>query len=183
MKTENIAIEGIENRQKSLVASISNRLSDMRKVQIRESMLNFQNSSHRLEFVSSIRGIDFINDSKSTNINSTWFSFESINKPIIWLVGGSSCKNNKWEELKELVSQKVKKIICIGNENNEIINAFSSIINDIEVINEMQIAVSESYYSASKGDVILLSPACLSFDNYTSFEDRGEQFIRAIKEL
>ena len=155
---------------------------EVRKESIRESLADVQNVEHRMEFVARINNIDFINDSKATNINSTWYALESMNTPVVWIVGGVD-KGNDYTELFELVKSKVTAIICLGTENAKIISAFDGKVETIvEAKNAME-AVALAYRIARKGDSVLLSPACASFDMFENFEDRGQQFKAAVRAL
>ena len=180
-----------------MAAGITSRLVDIRKEVIRESLSDFRNVEHRLEFVSTVHGIEFVNDSKATNINSTWFALESFNKPVILILGGVD-KGNDYEMLEELVKEKVKAIICLGKDNKKIIKAFAGMVEEIVETETADAAVKESYRLGKKGDVVLLmyrignekegdvvllSPACASFDLFENYEDRGRQFKKAVKSL
>jgi UDP-N-acetylmuramoylalanine--D-glutamate ligase len=149
---------------------------------MRDSMSNFKNIEHRLEFVAKISGISFINDSKATNVNSTWYALESMTSDVILILGGVD-KGNDYAMLKDLVRQKVKAIVCLGKDNRRIHDAFD---NDVDVIvntYSAEEAAQVSYHLAEKGDTVLLSPACASFDLFKNYEDRGDQFKHAVKEL
>lgn len=182
MSIHELAMQGKHNLYNSMAAGITGRILDLRKDLIRESLSDFQNVEHRLEFVSSIHGIEFINDSKATNVNSTWYALESINKPIVWVVGGVD-KGNDYSELFDLVKAKVKAIVCLGKDNEKIKHAFSGIISDIYETRSAKDAVVTAYSLGVKGDVVLLSPACASFDLFENYEDRGQQFKKAVKAL
>jgi UDP-N-acetylmuramoylalanine--D-glutamate ligase len=165
-----------------MAASLATRIVDVRKDIIKESLQDFQGIEHRLEFVASINGIEFINDSKATNINSTWYALESMQKPIIWVCGGQD-KGNDYNELIDLVKNKVKAIVCLGKNNKKIINAFKDVVEIIAETDNAPDAVATSYKIAKKGDVVLLSPACASFDLFENYEDRGMQFKAAVRSL
>lgn len=182
MSIHELAMQGKHNLYNSMAAGITGRILDLRKDLIRESLSDFQNVEHRLEFVSSIHGIEFINDSKATNVNSTWYALESISKPIIWIVGGVD-KGNDYTELFELVKDKVKAIVCLGKNNEKIKDAFGGMVNVIEETQSAKEAVATAYSLGQKGDVVLLSPACASFDLFENYEDRGQQFKKAVKAL
>ena len=145
-------------------------------------MIDFQNIEHRLEYVITVHGIDFINDSKATNTNATWYALESMKKDVIWIVGGVD-KGNDYSALLEMVEKKVKSIICLGKVNEKIINAFKDHVDSIVQASNMNEAVKQSYNLANTGDVVLLSPACASFDLFSNFEDRGMQFKREVRKL
>ena len=182
MTIEQLALQGKHNVYNSMAASLASRIVDVRKENIRESLQDFHNAEHRLEFVASINGIEFINDSKATNVNSTWYALESMPGDVVLILGGVD-KGNDYRMLKDLVKSKVKSIVCLGKDNKSIHEAFE---DDVEVIvntfsaNE---AVQIAYHLAKKGDTVLLSPACASFDLFKNYEDRGNQFKKAVKEL
>ncbi len=182
MSIENIALQSKQNTKTTLASGLTSRLLDVRKERIRESLYNFENVSHRLEFVTAIRGVDFINDSKATNVNATWYGLESMNRPVVWLVGGEDIEND-YSILKDIVKEKVKAIICIGIDNSNIKHAFSDIVSDISESTSMEETVSRAFYKAEKGDIVLLSPACSSLDLYDSYEERGEVFKQSVAEL
>ena len=138
--------------------------------------------SHRLEFVAKINGIEFINDSKATNINATWYALESMEKPTVWIVGGVD-KGNDYSELTELVKAKVKAIVCLGVENQKIIEAFANLVDQIVETNSAKEAVAAAYQLAKTEETVLLSPACASFDLFQNYEDRGNQFKKAVRSL
>ncbi|MDD4192773.1 MAG: UDP-N-acetylmuramoyl-L-alanine--D-glutamate ligase, partial [Mangrovibacterium sp.] len=129
-----------------------------------------------------VHGIEFVNDSKATNINSTWYALECIHKPIVWIVGGVD-KGNDYRELMELVRKKVKAIVCLGVDNHKIVEAFDGVVSDIVETRDMKDAVRSAYYLAKDNEVVLLSPACASFDLFENYEDRGRQFKKAVREL
>ena len=145
-------------------------------------MKNFNGIEHRLEYVITVHGIDFINDSKATNTNAAWYALESMKKDVIWIVGGVD-KGNDYSALLEMVEKKVKSIICLGKVNEKIINAFKDHVDSIVQASNMNEAVKQSYNLANTGDVVLLSPACASFDLFSNFEDRGMQFKREVRKL
>jgi UDP-N-acetylmuramoylalanine--D-glutamate ligase len=182
MTIEQLALQGKHNVYNSMAASLASRIVDVRKEIIRESLQDFQNVEHRLEFVASINGIEFINDSKATNVNSTWFALESMEKPIVWICGGQD-KGNDYNELTELVKARVKAIICLGKDNRKIIAAFKDIVETIVETDNATDAVAASYKIGKKGDVVLLSPACASFDLFQNYEERGMQFKTAVRRL
>lgn len=182
MSIHDLALQGKHNLYNSMASGISGRILDLRKELIRESLSDFQNIEHRLEHVTNVHGIEFINDSKATNVNSTWYALESMAKPTIWIVGGVD-KGNDYSILFELVTDKVKAIICLGNDNQKIINAFQDKVERIEQANSAKDAVTKAYQIGSKGDAVLLSPACASFDLFENYEDRGHQFKSAVRSL
>ena len=182
MTIEELALQGKHNVYNSMAASMAARIVDVRKEIIRESLQDFQNIEHRLEFVASINGIEFINDSKATNVNSTWYALESMEKPVVWICGGQD-KGNDYNELIDLVKARVKAIICLGKDNKKIIAAFKDVIETIVETDNAADAVAASYKIGKKGDVVLLSPACASFDLFQNYEDRGMQFKGAVRAL
>lgn len=182
MSIHDLALKGKHNTQNSLVAGISAKLLDIRKETIRESLADFTNVEHRLEFVAKVHGIAFINDSKATNVNSTWFALESMDKPTVWIVGGVD-KGNNYEELAQLVTDKVKAIICLGKDNSKIVEAFTGKIETIVETQSIREAVAYGYRFAKKDETVLLSPCCASFDLFESYEDRGTQFKEAVRGL
>ena len=182
MSIHDLALKGKHNTQNSLAAGIASRIIDIRKEIVRESLGDFVNVEHRLEFVAKVNGIDFINDSKATNINSTWFALESMDKPVVWVVGGVD-KGNDYSELMELVKDKVKAIVCLGKENQKIIQSFEGEIETIVEASSANEAVAYGYRLAKKDECVLLSPACASFDLFENYEDRGNQFKQAIRML
>ncbi|MBK6962409.1 MAG: UDP-N-acetylmuramoyl-L-alanine--D-glutamate ligase [Bacteroidales bacterium] len=182
MTLEELALQGKHNVYNSMAAGISSRLIDLRKETIKECLADFQNVEHRLEFVANIHGIEFINDSKATNINSVWYALESLNKNIIWIAGGID-KGNDYTKLFELVKQKVKAIICLGIDNEKLIDAFKDKVSYISETSSVEEAVELAYYLGRKGDVVLLSPACASFDLFENFEERGSKFKAAVNAL
>lgn len=182
MTIEQLALQGKHNVYNSMAASLAARIVDVRKEIIRESLQDFQNIEHRLEFVASINGIEFVNDSKATNVNSAWYALESMQKPIIWVCGGQD-KGNDYNELSELVKAKVKAIVCLGKDNKKIIDAFKDLVDVIVETDNAADAVAASYKIGKKGEVVLLSPACASFDLFQNYEDRGMQFKAAVRSL
>ena len=182
MTIEELALQGKHNVYNAMAASIASRIVDVRKDIVRESMTDFVNAEHRLEFVATINGIEFINDSKATNVNSTWYALESMVKPVVWIVGGVD-KGNDYNQLIDLAKSKVKAIVCLGTDNQKIIDIFSSVVETIVEAKSAKEAVAHSYQIGKKGDVVLLSPACASFDLFENYEDRGMQFKGAVRSL
>lgn len=182
MNIEELALQGRHNAYNSMAAGIAARLVEVRKESIRESLSDFQSVEHRLEHVGRINNVDFINDSKATNVNSTWYALESVNTPIVWIVGGVD-KGNDYTQLFEMVQQKVHSIVCLGTDNEKIIAAFGDKVENIVEAGSAQEAVNLSYRLAKKGDSVLLSPACASFDLFENYEDRGQQFKKAVRSL
>jgi UDP-N-acetylmuramoylalanine--D-glutamate ligase len=182
MSIFDLALQGKHNQYNSMAAGIAARVYDIRKEIVRESLMDFENIEHRLEFVAKVHGIEFINDSKATNVNSTWYALESVNSPIIWIVGGVD-KGNDYDMLTDLVKQRVKAIVCMGKDNQKIHDAFKGIIEQIVDTQSAKEAVKAAYLMGKKGDAVLLSPACASFDLFENYEDRGRQFKQAVREL
>lgn len=182
MTLEQLALQGKHNQRNSMAAGIAAQLIEIRKETIKQSLSDFQNISHRLEFVASVHGISFINDSKATNINATWYALEYVDKPTVWIVGGVD-KGNDYETLRNLVKEKVKAIVCLGLDNANIHKAFADVVDVIVDTESAKEAVDASYHLAEKGDIVLLSPACASFDLFENYEDRGNQFKQAVNEL
>ena len=182
MSIHDLALQGKHNLYNTMASGISGRVLDLRKELIRESLTDFQNVEHRLETVATIHGIEFINDSKATNINSTWYALESMTKDAIWIVGGVD-KGNDYDELLDLVKDKVKAIICLGKDNSKIIAAFKGHVQIIEEARSADEAVKKAYEIGEHGDAVLLSPACASFDLFENYEDRGHQYKHAVKSL
>ncbi|MBK8845307.1 MAG: UDP-N-acetylmuramoyl-L-alanine--D-glutamate ligase [Bacteroidetes bacterium] len=180
MSIYEIAIHGKHNLYNSMAASIPASLLGIRNETIREALMDFKNVEHRLEFVANINGVEYINDSKATNTNSAWYALESMHKPVIWIVGGED-KGNDYSELEELVREKVKAIVCLGVDNKKIAKAFKGIVTDFHETRSAAEAVSVAHAIARKGEVVLLSPACASFDLFKNYEDRGHQFKAAVK--
>lgn len=182
MSIFDLALQGKHNLYNSMAAGLVSRIVDIRKDAIRESMADFRNAEHRLESVLTVHGIEFINDSKATNINSTWYALESMEKPVILILGGED-KGNDYNMLAPLVKEKVKAIICIGVENKKIHEAFANLVPKIVDVESAIEAVTTAYYLGKNGDVVLLSPACASFDRFKNYEDRGRQFKEAVRTL
>jgi UDP-N-acetylmuramoylalanine--D-glutamate ligase len=182
MSIHELALKGKHNTQNALAAGIAARLVEIRTELVRESLEDFVNVEHRMEFVAKVNGIEFINDSKATNINAAWFALESMEKPTVWIVGGVD-KGNDYSELFDLVAQKVKAIICLGVDNQKIIEAFQDKVAHIAEAKSATEAVAYGYRLAEKDETVLLSPACASFDLFESYEDRGQQFKQAVRML
>ncbi|MFP3860316.1 MAG: UDP-N-acetylmuramoyl-L-alanine--D-glutamate ligase [Bacteroidales bacterium] len=182
MSIHELTLKGKHNAYNSMAAGITAKALDIRKETIRESLTSFQGVEHRLEHVLKIHGISFINDSKATNVNSTWYALESMPDKVIWIAGGID-KGNDYSVLRELVQQKVKAIICLGIDNTKIHKAFEDVVDTIVDTKSAEEAVRTAYYLGKKGDTVLLSPACASFDLFESYEDRGNQFKKAVREL
>ena len=182
MSIKELALQGKHNIYNSMASGIVAKVLDLRNETMRESMGNFKNIEHRLESVGKISGISFINDSKATNVNSTWYALESMTSDVVLILGGVD-KGNDYSMLKELVKQKVKAIVCLGKDNERIHAAFEDDVHLIINTSSAQDAVQTAYHLATKGDTVLLSPACASFDLFKNYEDRGRQFKQAVKEL
>jgi UDP-N-acetylmuramoylalanine--D-glutamate ligase len=179
---QEFTLRGQHNAYNSMAASVAASLMDVRKDSIRESFTNFQNAEHRLEFVQKVGGVDYINDSKATNVNSAWYALESMDRPVIWIAGGVD-KGNNYADLKNLIKSKVKMIICLGLDNIKIHQAFQADVDLIINTSSAKEAVHVASKMADQGDVVLLSPACASFDLFDSYEDRGRQFKEAVRHL
>ncbi len=182
MSVEDFAVKGKHNQYNTMAAGLSAVVMDLRKEKIRDAVQTFESLDHRMATVATIKGVEFINDSKATNVNSTWYALETMTKPTILILGGVD-KGNDYSFLKDLVKEKVKAIVCMGVDNRKIHEAFG---NEVELMVNTQSAkdaVQAAFHFAEKGDVILLSPACASFDLFKNYEDRGMQFIEAVKDL
>ena len=177
-----LALKGKHNQYNSMAAGISALAAGIRKEKIRESFSSFEGLEHRLEFVATVRGVDFINDSKGTNLNSVWFALESMKQPVVLILGGQD-KGNDYSEIIDLVQEKVRAIVCMGVDNTPIHKAFDSVIKNIVDTQSAKDAVAAAYALADKGDVVLLSPGCASFDLFKNYEDRGTQFKDAVRNL
>ncbi|MEI6456867.1 MAG: cyanophycin synthetase [bacterium] len=182
MTLEALALQGNSTVYDTLAATVAPRIRDIRKEFIKESLCDFQHTEHRLEHVANIHGIEFINDSRSSNVNSTWFALESMNKPVIWIAGGVD-RNNDYSQLMELVTKRVKAIVCLGLDNRNLHKAFGHLEIPMADVISMDEALHAAYYFGEKGDVALLSPACASFDLFENYEDRGKAFRSSVKNL
>jgi UDP-N-acetylmuramoylalanine--D-glutamate ligase len=182
MYTAELTLRGMHNAYNSLAAAMVANALEIRKDVIREGLMDFQNVEHRLEFVSTIRGVDYINDSKATNVNSAWYALESMDKPTVWIVGGVD-KGNDYQMLKELVKSKVRILVCMGLDNSRIHEAFAADVDMIINTTSAQEAVHVAAKMSKPGETVLLSPACASFDLFKNYEDRGRQFKAAVKSL
>lgn len=182
MYIDELALQGKHNLFNSMAAAIMGRVEEISNEDIREALSNFKNIEHRLEFVARVKGIDFINDSKATNVNAAWYALECMTNPVIWIVGGVD-KGNDYSMLEELVAKKVKAIICLGSDNEKIKNYFTGKVHVIEEAKSMEEAVKKAYSLGKKDEVALLSPACASFDMFENYEDRGRQFKMWVREL
>jgi UDP-N-acetylmuramoylalanine--D-glutamate ligase len=182
MSIYDFALKGIHNQYNTLAAGLAAVTIGIRKDKIREAVQSFESLEHRMEFVSLVRGVEFINDSKATNVNSTWFALESMQKPVVLILGGID-KGNDYSLLTDLVKEKVKAIVCMGTDNRKIHEAFQQYVPLIVNTGSANEAVKSSFHLADKGDVVLLSPACASFDLFKNYEDRGNQFKEAVRDL
>jgi UDP-N-acetylmuramoylalanine--D-glutamate ligase len=182
MSVFDFALKGKHNQYNTMAACFAATLMDIRKDKIREAVQNFQSLEHRMEPVATIRGVEFINDSKATNVNSTWYALESMTKPTVLILGGVD-KGNDYSLIADLVKEKVKAIICLGTDNRKIHEAFGNMISPIVNTGSALEAVHAAFHFSAKGDVVLLSPACASFDLFKNYEDRGKQFKQAVKDL
>ena len=182
MNVEDFAIKGKHNQYNTMAAGISAAVMGIRKEKIRDAIQTFKSLEHRMSTVATVRGVEFINDSKATNVNSTWYALESMTKPVILILGGVD-KGNDYSLLKDLVKEKVKAIVCMGINNDKIHEAFGKDVLLMVNTKSAKDAVESAFHFADKGDVVLLSPACASFDLFKNYEDRGMQFIQAVKDL
>jgi UDP-N-acetylmuramoylalanine--D-glutamate ligase len=182
MTIHEFALKGRHNIYNSMAAALAGKVLNIRKDVIRESLADFQGVEHRLEPVIKVSGINFINDSKATNVNSTWYALECMETDVVWIVGGID-KGNDYSELFPIVKQKVRAVVCLGKDNRKIIEAFKDKVPTIIEATSMDEAVKSAYYLAKKGETILLSPCCASFDLFNNYEDRGRQFKAAVRNL
>ncbi len=182
MRTDMLTLEGQHNLKNTMAATTVARLLDIRKDTIRNSVQNFQGAEHRLEKVLKIHHVEYINDSKATNVNATYYALDSIKTPIVWIAGGVD-KGNDYSALMPFVREKVKAIICLGLDNKKLLEMFGNVVEPMVETYAMDEAVKVAYKIAERGDTVLLSPACASFDLFDNYEDRGSQFKNAIKTL
>jgi UDP-N-acetylmuramoylalanine--D-glutamate ligase len=182
MSIYDFALKGKHNQYNTMAAGLAASTIGLRKERIREAIQSFEALEHRMEYVNTIRGVEFINDSKATNVNSTWYALESMDKPTILILGGVD-KGNDYSLIRELVKEKVKAIVCLGTDNRKIHEAFKSDVALMVNTSSAEEAVKAAYHFANKGDTVLLSPACASFDLFKNYEDRGEQFKKAVRNL
>ncbi len=182
MSIHDLALQGKHNAYNSMAAGVSARIFEIRKEIVRDSLSDYQNIEHRLEFVAEIHGIKFINDSKATNVNSTWYALESMDGPVVWIVGGVD-KGNDYGILEPMVREKVKAVICMGKQNEKLLSFFGPMVEQIAEAASAEEAVALGYQMGRKGDTVLLSPACASFDLFENYEDRGQKFKRAVRSL
>ncbi|MBK9291356.1 MAG: UDP-N-acetylmuramoyl-L-alanine--D-glutamate ligase [Bacteroidetes bacterium] len=182
MTIEELALQGKHNVANSLAAGIASRLIQIRKESLKQSLANYENVPHRLEFVANVHGVTYINDSKATNVNSTWYALESFQRPVVWIAGGQD-KGNDYSQLIALVRQRVKALICIGTDNSKLIRTFGELVPRVFEAESIEQAVAMASLVATKDDVVLLSPACASFDRFENYEERGNRFKSAVKSL
>ena len=182
MKQTAVALKGKHNTKNAMASAMAASLLKVRKDLIRESLEDFEGAEHRLESVLKINGVEYINDSKATNVNATFYALESMQTPTVWIVGGVD-KGNDYLELMPLVREKVKAIVCLGLDNKKIVQTFSNVVDLIVETAGAEEAAKVAYKIAEKGDTVLLSPACASFDLFENYEDRGNQFKQAVREL
>lgn len=182
MSLAELALKGKHNTYNSMAAGITGNVLKIKKEIIRESLMDFRGVEHRLEPVLKVHGIQFINDSKATNVNSAWYALESMHTPVIWIAGGVD-KGNDYSELLDLVKEKVRAIVCLGVDNKKLHEAFEGVVETMVDCTSMKDAVRSAYYLAKDGDTVLLSPACASFDLFKNYEDRGRQFKECVREL
>jgi UDP-N-acetylmuramoylalanine--D-glutamate ligase len=182
MSINDFALKGKHNQYNTMAAGITANVLDIRKDKIREAVQSFTSLEHRMESVVFIKGVEYINDSKATNVNSTWYALESMTRPVVLILGGVD-KGNDYSIIDELVQEKVKAIVCLGVDNSKILAAFKDKVATIVETTSAVDAAKAAYQLAERGDVVLLSPACASFDLFKNYEDRGKQFKTAVKEL
>lgn len=182
MSIYDFALKGIHNQHNTMAAGIAASTLGIRKEKIREAVKTFESLEHRMEYVATVRGVDFINDSKATNVNSTWFALESLKKPAVLILGGVD-KGNDYTLIEDLVKERVKAIVCMGVDNKKIHAAFKDVVKTIVDTQSADDAVKTAFSLAAKGEVVLLSPACSSFDLFKNYEERGKKFKEAVKEL
>ena len=182
MNIYDLALQGKHNLNNSMAAGISGSILQLRKEGIRECLSDFQGVEHRLERFLRVHNIEFINDSKATNVNSVWYALESMNTPVVWIVGGVD-KGNDYSILFDLVKDKVKAIVCLGKDNNKIMTTFKGMVKEIVDTKSIEEAVRTAYFLSENGDTVLLSPACASFDLFKNYEERGRKFKEAVRNL
>ncbi|PID95665.1 MAG: hypothetical protein CSA94_00420 [Bacteroidetes bacterium] len=182
MDLEELALQGRKKMKRTMAYNIALRATEIKKELIKKSLTSLKQESHRMEHVSTIQGIDFIDDSFSTNVNSTWYALHEINKPIIWIAGGIDLDND-YSTLSEMARRKVKCLIVLGVNNQAMINSFSNVVKEIYSINTMKNAVEWAYQLANEGDVVLLSPSCASYDLFIDYKEKGDTFQKMVKKL
>ena len=182
MTIHELALQGKHNCYNSMAGGVAAKLLGITNEIVRDCLADFEKIEHRLEPVLSVYGVDYINDSKATNVNAAWYALDSMTKPVIWICGGVD-KGNDYEQLLPLINDKVKAIICLGKDNSKLIENVGGVVDIIEDTSSMEDAVKAAYRLAKKGDAVLLSPACASFDLFSNYEDRGRQFKKQIRLL
>ncbi len=175
MTLDALALQGKGQVCQPMAAALRQRLSDLRNPLVREILSDFVNTGHRLELVSTIHHVDYINDSKASNINATWFALESMNRPVVWIAGGQEGSGN-YTLLTELVKSKVKVLICLGEQTEALFSTYLGVVPNIYRAKNMEEAVQIAFQVSKEGDTVLLSPACPSFDRYENYEERGNHF-------
>nr|HMM17748.1 cyanophycin synthetase [Petrimonas sp.] len=182
MELELLALQGMHNLYNSMASGIVAKLLDISDENLRQALSDFKGVPHRLEKVASVRGVQYINDSKATNVNSCWYALQSMRTKVVLILGGTD-KGNDYTEIEELVRQKVRALIFLGQDNRKLHAFFDGMVPDIEEVNSMKDAVDVAYRMAEKGDTVLLSPCCASFDLFQNYEDRGNQFKDCVRRL
>lgn len=182
MTLEQLALQGKHNTYNSMAAGVTSKLLEIRNESLKQSMSDFQNIAHRIEYVANVHGVSYYNDSKATTVNATWFALESMTKPVVWIAGGID-KGNDYTSLLPLVRDKVKALICLGRDNQKLIETFAPFIEHIAEADNAKQAVIIASVLAQNGDAVLLSPTCASFDLFESYEDRGNRFKEAVNAL
>ncbi len=182
MPLQKLALEGTHNTYNSMAAALTASAMNIKDEKLRESLSNFQGVEHRLEYVATVRGIKFINDSKATNVNSCWYALQSAKTPLVLILGGTD-KGNDYTEIESLVQEKVHTIICMGADNQKLLDFFGDKVSNIVDTHSIEEAVNAAYKSAHKGDTVLLSPCCASFDLFENYEDRGDKFKKCVRNL
>ncbi len=179
---DSLSLKGLHNLYNSMAAALSASILDIKKETIRKALADFQAVEHRLEYVATINGVKYVNDSKATNVNSCWYALESVNQPTVLILGGKD-KGNDYTEIEKFVKEKVKAIVCLGVDNTKLHAFFDGKVPTVVDAGSMQEAVDKCAALASEGDVVLLSPCCASFDLFKSYEDRGTQFKECVKKM
>lgn len=182
MPINELALKGTHNTYNSMAAALAASVMNIKNDNIRRSLSNFEGVEHRLEYVASVRGIAFINDSKATNVNSCWYALQSMTTPVVLILGGTD-KGNDYAEIEDLVREKVHTLICLGVDNEKLVDFFSGKVPNVIETKSMEEAVQQSYAAAHKGDTVLLSPCCASFDLFQNYEERGKQFKEQVRNL
>ncbi len=182
MNLYNLGLQGKHNQFNSMAAGLAASAAGVKSDSIRESLSDFNSLEHRLEFVADVHGVQFVNDSKATTVDAVWYALESFEKPVIWIAGGID-KGNDYSKLTDIVTQKVRAIVCLGKDNRKIHEAFSKVVDLIVNTESAEDAVRSAYHFSNPGDVVLLSPACASFDLFANYEERGQKFKEAVKML